>query len=115
DPGDGLLLLREVADAGLYRSNVFRVIGAPVHATTRDLARRSERLKLAEKVTTAAVPGVGPLALDPSPGADAIREALHRVRDPERRLIEELFWFWPLDIAGGRPDSALASLEQGDT
>jgi hypothetical protein len=117
DPGSAMLLLREIASAGLYRSNVFRVIGAPVHATARDIARRSERLKLAEKVGPASAPAPrpGPLALDPPPGADAVREALQRVRDPERRLVEELFWFWPLDSTDGRPDAALASLEQGDT
>ena len=103
-----------MADATLYRTNAFRLVGAPVHATAREIARRFERRKLAHQVGTAVAAAAGPLALDPPPDAATVHQAVHRIHDPERRLIEELFWFWPVDDTQG-PDPALEALERGDT
>jgi len=56
----------------------------------------------------------GPLPLDPFPTDEMISEALQRLRDPERRLIEEFFWFWPNEEPASE-DPALAFLRNRDT
>jgi hypothetical protein len=114
ETGDDFQPLLDAAVATVYRTNAFRTIGLPVDASARDIAHRSERLRMPEKHGSGASGAEGPLALDPPPDRVAIREALRRLRDPERRLVEELFWFWPMDAAG-YDDPALLALTDGDT
>lgn len=106
-------ILLEAAQPNLYRVNGFRVTALPVEATPREVTRQSERLKMMEKLgggqrTT------GPLPLDPPPDSDAVREALQRLHDPERRLVDELFWFWPWKLGQRDGDEALQKLDGGD-
>ncbi|GAA4233538.1 hypothetical protein GCM10022254_36200 [Actinomadura meridiana] len=93
----------------VYRENPFRITGLPVDATSRDIRRRSEELKVRAKLGTTA-PTATPLALDPPPDIDAVQQAIQRLRDPVRRLEDELFWFWP----SGTDDPALNALRTGD-
>ena len=48
------------------------------------------------------------------PTADEIREALQRLREPEYRLIDEFFWFWPNELSDGKAEAAMQALWQGD-
>ncbi|TDB91481.1 hypothetical protein E1264_01425 [Actinomadura sp. KC216] len=93
----------------LYRENPFRVTGLTVDATARDIRRRSEELQVKAKL--GAPPGTGSalLPLDPPPDADAAQRAIQRLRDPVRRLEDELFWFW----SSRDGDEALAALRDG--
>lgn len=102
------------ATPALYRANAFRITGLPVDATARDIARRRERLQAREKLGIAVAQVNGVFRLEPPPDAHAIQEAEHRLRDPERRLVEEFFWFWPMEGGSSRQDEALAALQQGD-
>ncbi|MCP3804376.1 tetratricopeptide repeat protein [Allokutzneria sp. A3M-2-11 16] len=89
-------LLEPVANPDLYRRNAFRLSGLPVDATARDLRRRGEQLRAAERL--------GALVEEVDPGA--VREALTLVRDPARRIVEELFWLWENqspEASGGGP------------
>jgi hypothetical protein len=105
---DGLL---QLARPELYRRNLFRVLSLPVTATAADVRRRQKRLEMERKlgVAQAAASG-GPLTLAPAPTEAESRVALERLTDPEARLLDELFWFWPLN---GAADPALRALEQG--
>ncbi|MFG2554517.1 hypothetical protein ACGFWF_31860 [Streptomyces sp. NPDC048581] len=38
---------------------------------------------------------------DPVPDHIAVREALRRLEDPVRRVVDEFFWFWPLPETDG--------------
>ncbi len=105
---DGLL---DLARPELYRRNLFRVLSLPVTATPADVRRRQKRLEMERKLGVAQSAATrSPLALEPAPTEEESRVALERLTDPEARLLDELFWFWPLDGAG---DPALQSLEQG--
>lgn len=97
----------------LYRTNAFRVTGLPVGATTRDLRRQSERMRAAERygVSTAASDAPALLPLPRPPEESEVREIAQRLRDPAKRLIDELFWFWP---DGDADDPAMAALRDGD-
>ncbi|WP_295390985.1 hypothetical protein [uncultured Thiodictyon sp.] len=102
-----------LATPALYRKNLFRVLGIPVTATPQDVRRRQKRLDMARKLGTgAAADGQGLLALR-DPSDEENRTALERLNDPKSRLLDELFWFWPLD-GEAATDPALTALERGD-
>ena len=56
----------------------------------------------------------GAFAKASPPTADEIREALQRLKEPESRLIDEFFWFWPNDGSNGKSEPAMQALWQGD-
>lgn len=94
----------------LYLTNGFRVTGLPVGASSRDIRRRDERLRAMQKY------GVGPdgagagiLPLPRTPDEETRDRIVQRLRDPAKRLVDELFWFWP-----DGPDEAMAALRGGD-
>jgi len=110
-------VLLEISSPEIYRTNPFRILQLPVDSTARDFARQTEKMKLAEKLggaqlAQACAAQTGLFHLDAD--IDAAREANHRLEDPERRLVDEFFWFWPMELGKGKSDSALAALAQGD-
>ena len=102
--------------AGLYANNAFRVSGLPVNATSRDIRRRSEQLRVMAQLggdsATGPDSGQGVLPLAERPGATAVADALERLRDPARRLVDEFFWFWPGQ--DDKHDEAMAALRRDD-
>jgi hypothetical protein len=55
----------------------------------------------------------GPLALAPAPDEGVIRTALQHLHDPEQRLVNEFFWFWPAQLGQGKTDKSLRALATG--
>ena len=105
----------EVATPDLYRVNAFRVLGLPVTSRSDELAKQQKKLRLIEKLGASAGQNErGLLPLDPAPDGEAIRKATHRLRDPETRLVDELFWFWPLNRDSANDDEAFRLLGDGD-
>jgi len=98
----------------LYRQNAFRITGLPVDASTRDLKRRVDDLKHAEEIGDAAAEHAHAFALNPLPSIAHIRDAAQRLQDPERRLVDEFFWFWPAEWGKGKHDPALRALTNHD-
>ena len=97
--------LFEVATAELYRRNAFRVLSLPVSATMRDIKRKQTKLKMREKLGVNSTGKTdGYLPLKPPPGEDDISKAMQRLQDPETRLLDELFWFWPHDLSSTDDD-----------
>lgn len=112
--GDECRALMETCTPLVYRHNAFRITGLPVDATTRDIKRRLDDLKHAEELGDAEQEHRHAFAITPPPGLDHIRESAHRLHDPERRIVEEFFWFWPCDWGNGKEDDALLALMNGD-
>lgn len=102
------------ASPDLYRVNSFRIADLPVDASTREITRQLDKVKMLEKVGGELPPASGPLPLQPPPGAEKVREAVERLRDPEQRLVDEFFWFWPLPPGDSKSDPALAALIRSD-
>lgn len=105
--------LLEVATKELFRKNAFRITGLPVDATPRDLGKHAEKIKVLAELgqdpqPTAAFP------LRPPPTLEDIRDAIQRLKDPEKRLIDEFFWFWPEGFGESRSDAAIQALQKGD-
>lgn len=106
-------ILQSAAQPDLYRRNAFRVIGLSVEATAGDVTRQFEKMRMAERYGGGSrLPSALPLV--PPPNGDDIREAVDRLRDPERRLVDEFFWFWPHELGGSQSDEALAALRRSE-
>ena len=113
--GKGLEVLLQVAGPDLYRQNAFRVAELPVDATARDLARRQQMVEMAHEAGLPVPPGPGrALPLEDGGNSSALAEAMQRLRDPEQRLVDEFFWFWPHILRHSHDDPALAALARGD-
>jgi len=108
----GSEILLSAARPDIFRKNAFRVTGLAVEASAGDVARQSEKLRMAERYGGNRLPSALPLT--PAPDADQVREAVDRLRDPERRLVDEFFWFWPNKLGGSKDDEALSAMRQGD-
>lgn len=94
----------------LYRINAFRVTGLGVDASDREVGRYVERLRMAQRLGAAMPESASPLPLAASPTADMIAEAAQRLRDPDARLLDRFFWFWP---GGDDNEQALTLLRSG--
>jgi len=106
--------LMDVAHADLYFDNPFRITGLRVDATSREITKQADALKYLEELGHGAGAHIGAFALNPPPSVDKIREAIARLKDPEKRLIDEFFWFWPDRFGESAKDPALQAVDQGD-
>jgi hypothetical protein len=108
-------ILLKTARPDIYRVNAFRVLEIPVNTSTREAKNQMRKLDMKEKLGSDGIGDRGLLPLIPAPDADARREANQRLENPETRLIDELFWFWPLTIGlSGENDEALVALKRSD-
>src|SRR6266542_1187732 len=101
--------LRQGLQPELYRGNAFRVTNLAVDATLRDIDRQWKRLQMRQKLGSSAAEAAGLLPLTPPADLAAVREAVERLREPEKRFFDEFFWFWP-----AANDPALPALARGD-
>lgn len=107
--------LMDACSSRLYMDNAFRVTELPIDASTRNIKRRLDELKIAAEVDDLTDEFTHAFAPKPLPSIDAIRTAGQRLQDPQKRLVDEFFWFWPLTWDDVRNDAALVALASGDT
>src|ERR1017187_5902489 len=103
-----------IATEDLFRKNSFRVSGLPVDATTREISKHIDKLKQMTELGLGGGARRGPLTLEPPPTPDDIREAHQNLKDPERRILDEFFWFWPEDFGSSQTDPSIQALAAGD-
>lgn len=102
----------DMVDPSIYRKSAFRLTGLPVEASPRDIRRRSEELAAVSRLGGSLPARRGALLpLAEPPDSDDVQEAIEELRQPDRRLIQELFWFWPAEGA----DRGMELLAGGDT
>ncbi len=106
--------LLDAATIGIFRNNAFRVTGLPVDATTREIRKQGDKLKMMEELGQGQTMHASVFAIRPPPTVYQIRDALRRLEDPETRLVEEFFWFWPQQFGQREMDSAIQALLSGD-
>lgn len=106
--------LIDAATKDLFRKNAFRITGLSVDATTREMDRHAGKIKMLAEFGNVPDTAVAPFAIKPPPSLDDIRDAIQRIKDPEKRLIDEFFWFWPEEFGKSQSDPAFQALEKGD-
>ncbi len=106
--------LMETSTPFVYRKNAFRMTGLPADVSTRDIKRRIDDLKHAEEIGDVEDEHSHAFSLTPPPTLDQIREAAQILQDPEHRIIQEFYWFWPFEGGKGKTDPALVALSKGD-
>lgn len=88
----------------LYRKNPFRLLGLPSDAKRRSIKRRTNSLVgLIEAGDEAGLREEVIGGFTGLPDEPVLREASHRLEEPEIRLLDEIFWFRPDDSGGGGP------------
>ncbi|MBN1191226.1 MAG: hypothetical protein JXA46_15830 [Dehalococcoidales bacterium] len=112
DRGSDILL--KIANPDIFRLNSFRILELPVTASPREISSQMRKLDLVEKFGNNGFAERGALYLNPAPDTEARQTAYQRLVDPESRLIDELFWFWPLQASPVDADVALTALIQNN-
>ncbi len=106
--------LLKAARPTVYQTNAFRMIGVAVDTSVAEIGRKVQKVEMMLKfgVGDQALPGLLPPPSKPS--LAALQDAKQRLGDPQTRLIEEFFWFWPEEPGGSKTDLALQALERRD-
>lgn len=73
-----------------YTRNPYWVLGLSVHATSRDIRRRFDELKIAVD-----------LGMEPGLTEDDLREARQGLDDPAKRIVNQWFWFLGDEVPAG--------------
>ncbi len=100
-------------DQRLLRQNAFRLTGLTVDAAPHAIRRKLTELKGAAEHDDLAEELPRAYPLYPVPEFEIIRDAVQKLFDPELRLVDELFWFWPQRVGEGRKDEGLLLLAEG--
>jgi CheY-like chemotaxis protein len=99
-----------VANAKLYQLNAFRLTGLQVSATTREIKRAYQEFAMSKSLRRAWKPKcLIPTTVEPND--DELEAAFALISEPEQRLLQDFFWFWP----DGVEDSAFVSLAANDS
>lgn len=106
--------LLAVSTPDLFLKNAFRVTWLKTTASSREISRHAEKLKMQAELGTSDNSVSSIFALDPPPSVDQVREAMNKLKEPKLRLIDEFFWYWPENLEDPDSDQALAAVERGD-
>jgi len=105
--------LLSLCKVDLYRRNLFRVLKVGIDVSPREVRRKQQSDALQKKYGKAQGNGQGGrLALLPAPNEEQERDALDRNANPLKRVMDEIFWFWPVQ-GGDTNDPALKLLSEG--
>jgi hypothetical protein len=107
--------LIDAATKDLFRKNAFRIMGLSVDATIREIAKHADKIKILAELGQDPHTQDVAFPMKPPPSLDEIREAIQKLKEPEKRLIDEFFWFWPGEFGNGQSDPAMQALGKGDS
>ena len=89
-------IMLESTSEDMYRINAFRVLKLPVDAPQKQVDKRVDKF-LSYIRLGRGIEEKGYLDLRFPIEESDIRNAAQRLTDPEMRLIDEFYWFWPLN------------------
>jgi hypothetical protein len=106
--------LLTIATPALYQKNAFRLLKLAVNATKHDIIREEQKIEMIQKLGDSNGQVTSPfpfnITADPHTLADTTQRLLHA----DQRLIDEFFWFWPIENGNGKNDQALQAIRNGD-
>lgn len=105
--------MTDVCNATVYSQNPFHLLGLSPFANSKAIRRRKEDLDSANAMGMSEWKNTFKhlLGYTPIPSPELVATAFRRIEDPQQRIVDEFFWFWPLDE---RSDEALEALHVGD-
>ncbi len=106
--------LIEACTLELYQKNIFRITSLPVDATSKEVARQVQKLQMMEEMSGGESISSAAFPLAPPPTNDQVRQALARMKEPEHRLVDEFFWYWPERFGESKNDLAIQAVLAGD-
>lgn len=105
--------LQEASTPSLYRRNAFRVLGLSLSVDTAGVREQQRELAMRKRLGLAAGDtNCGWMPMRQAPSAGDREKAQERLSQPEWRIVDELFWFWPR-WPGARPDDAIEFIAGG--
>jgi len=107
--------LMEACTLDLYKKNIFRVTGLPVDATSKEVSRQAQKIQMLAEMGGGAACPLPAFSLSVAPTPDEIRSALARMKEPEHRIVDEFFWYWPEEFGASNADPAIQKMLAGDT
>lgn len=89
------LIIEQVANADLYLNNAFRILEVPVNVDEKEIRRRQKIIDFS--ISNNQTPPGGPFSLFAHPvnTKEALTSAIYKIHDPNKRFLDEFFWFWP--------------------
>jgi hypothetical protein len=105
----------EACTLELYKKNIFRVTGLPVDATSKEVSRQAQKLQMLDEMGGGVTGPPPAFSLAVPPTTDEIRAALSRMKEPEHRIVDEFFWYWPEEYGESKSDPAIQAMLAGDT
>ena len=106
--------LVKAARPTIYQTNAFRLLGLPVDASSSEISRRFQKLEMMHKLGVTEPTRANSVLSPVGVSLSQIHDARQRMTDPQARVIEEFFWFWPVKPDCAATDEALRGLESGD-
>jgi DNA-binding response OmpR family regulator len=107
--------LLDAATKDLFRKNAFRITGLSVDATVRRISKHERDVMVFVDVGQDPHTERAAFPMKPPPNQQDFRDAFQKLKDPEKRLIDEFFWFWPEEFGNSESDLAIQALAKGDT
>lgn len=103
----------------IYLHNGFRIFNIPINASQRKVKNEFDNVESVRQLG-----GFGPkdsldvysnlpFPITPKPNYIDYQNAKNRLNQPRTRFIDELFWFWPEDLANKR-DPTIKALKRGN-
>ena len=108
--------LKEICTPELYFNNVFRITGLGITTTIRSANKYNKEILQREKLGLSIQFPQSPIYHLPyPPSVEKIRFSIEqKFFNPQRRILEELFWFWPLNWGTeNQNDLALSLINSG--
>lgn len=104
--------MTDICNAWVFAKNPFHLLGLSPFANARAIRRRREDLESAQALGASSWKDEFKQLLGhtPIPDSETVDESFRRLEDPQKRIVDEFFWFWPLE---GADDEALDALRQG--
>ena len=104
--------MTDICNATVYAMNPFHLLGLSPFSNSKSVRRRKEDLESAEAMGATGWKDEFKHLLGNTqvPSPEMVSAAFRRIEDPQQRIVDEFFWFWPIDE---RDDEALDALQEG--